>query len=190
MKAIIVRWLIILLVLAAGYLAFLDRYSIGARIWHWRHGYSARMGNYEVPVPDHWVILSQGSTSFTLANTAPNLPRDHKFHTTAVIDISPFRNRPIGKDGLEFWLSLHRKHLEREGVETVEEKNVAFGGDSMTCIGGAEMRTILRRGNDSIPTDVISLRCLSSTGLEILFLGEPSDLQPFYTFASQIRRYQ
>jgi hypothetical protein len=36
--------------------------------------------------------------------------------------------------------------------------------------------------------DIISFDCVSERGLNIVFEGEPSDLQSFYTFVSEIRR--
>src|SRR5258708_39987749 len=91
--------ILLLLVIVLAHLAYGKRYQLAAKIWHWRHGYSTRMGSYEVPVPAHWLILDQSSVAFTLMDTARTLPRrDGKFHTTAVIDIFPFRNRSIGTD--------------------------------------------------------------------------------------------
>jgi hypothetical protein len=190
MKSRFVSLLVFLLIIALGYFAYTKRYQLGARIWHWRHGYSTRMGNYEVPVPEHWLIFDQSSIAFTLINTAPTWPRrDRKFHSTAVIDIFPFRDRHIGASGIDFWLSLKRQWLEREGVKSVEEKSLSFGDEAVTCIGGSELRAMMRDKIGFPDTDVISLECRSAEDLSILFVGEPSDLQDFYTFVSEIRRH-
>jgi hypothetical protein len=146
------------------------------------------MGNYELPVPEHWFITDQNYVGFTMMNTAPNLPRDHKFHTTAVVTVSPFQQRAIGPDGLAFWLSVQRQRLARDEVESVEEKTLNFGDESITCIGGRELSTILRGKPNHLETDIISRDCMSQRGLNILFVGEPSDLQSFNSFVSQIRR--
>jgi hypothetical protein len=146
------------------------------------------MGNYEVPVPEHWLITDQSFVAFTLMNSAPNVPRDAKFHTTAVVTVFPFRQRAIGPEGLTFWLSLQRKWLARDEVESVEEKTLKFGDESITCIGGRQLNAILRGNPNHLETDIISLNCMSEGGLNILFVGEPSDLQSFYTIVSQIRR--
>jgi len=146
------------------------------------------MGNYEVPVPEHWLITDQNSVTFTLMNSARNVPRDAKFHTTAVVTVFPFRQRAIGPEGLAFWLSLQRQGLARDEVESVEEKTLKFGDESITCIGGRQLNAILRKSPNHLETDIISLDCMSERGLRILMVGEPSDLQSFYTFVSQIRR--
>jgi len=149
------------------------------------------MGSYEVPVPEHWLILDQSSVAFTLINTAPTWPRrDGRFHTTAVIDIFPFRDRHIGTSGMDFWLSLKRQWLERDGVRPVEEKSLSFGDEAVTCIGGAELGAMMREKIGFPSTDVISLECRSAEDLSIMFLGEPSDLPGFYTFVSEIRRHR
>jgi hypothetical protein len=179
---------LIALLSVLGCICYLYRYPLAAKMWHWKHGYSTTMGNYEVPVPEHWLITEQDFVSFTLTNSTSNLPRDAKFHMRAVITVFPFRQSGIGPDGVAFWLSQQRQWLARDEVESVEEQMLKFGGEPITCIGGRQLSAILR-GKPNLPkTDVISLNCMSERGLNILFEGEPSDLQSFYTFVSQIRR--
>lgn len=191
MAAFVRVTILFLIVIILAYLAYTERYQLGAKIWHWKHGYSTRMGNYEVPVPAHWLILDQSSVAFTLMDTARTLPRrDGKFHTAAVIDIFPFRNRSIGADKLDFWLSLKRQWLEREGVKSIEEKRLTFGDDAVSCIGGSELRAIMRDKPNFPDTDIVSLECKSADDLSIMFVGEPSDLQNFYTFVSEIRKHR
>jgi hypothetical protein len=192
MKAIVFRWLTILMILAVGYVLYLKRYPLEAKIWHWRHGYSTRMGDYEVPVPEHWLIVDQDSAGFTLLNTAPNLPHDGKLHTTAVVNVFPFRNHPIGPAGLVHWRTLQHQWLEQEGVKRIEEKAVSFNGQEVTCIGSNFLREkLLRSGRKDLPdVESVSIHCMSPDSLEIMFVGEPSDVQPFYTLVSQIRPYE
>ncbi len=178
-----------LLVIFFGYLAYPKRYQLAAEFWHWRHGYSATMGNYEVPVPKHWLITERTSNYFTLMNSAPTAPRDAKFHTTPVVTVSPFPSqRTTGAGSLALWLSLHREHLARLEVASVEEKTMIFGDESMVCIGGPILDAMIRGNPKHLETDVVSLSCRSESGLEIVFLGEPSDVQSFYTFVSHIKR--
>ena len=184
--------LLLALLLALGSIYYRYRYPLTAKIWHWKHGYSTTMGNYEVPVPEHWLIADENSVAFTLINSTPNVPRDANFHMTAMITVFPFRLRSIGPDRVAFWLSQQRQLLARDEVESVEEKTLKFGDESMTCIGGRELggrqlSTILRSSPNPFQ-HIIVLNCVSDRGLEILFAGEPSDLQSFYTFGSEIRR--
>lgn len=180
--------ILFLLVFMLGYWAYAKRYQLAAKFWHWRHGNSTTVGNYEVPVPEHWFISDQNYRALTMMNTAPNLPRDHKFHTTTVVTVFPFRQPAIGPDGLAFWLSLQRQWLARNNVESVEEKTLKFGDESITCIGGRQLSAILRANPNHLETDIISRNCMSERGLNILFVGEPPELQSFNTFVSQIRR--
>jgi len=179
---------LIALLVALGSIYYRYRYPLTAKIWHWKHGYSTTMGNYEVPVPEHWLITDQSFVAFTLMNSAPNVPRDANFHTTALVTVFPFHQRGIGPDGVAFWLSQQRQWLARDKVQSVEEKTLKFGDESITCIGGRQLNAILRSNPNHFDTDLISLNCMSERGLNILFDGEPSGLQPFYTFVSQIRR--
>ena len=63
-----------------------------------------------------------------------------------------------------------------------------FADESITCIGGRELNAILRSNPNHLETDIISRNCMSQSGLNILFVGEPSDLQSFNALVSQIRR--
>src|SRR5260370_41157140 len=183
--------ILFLLVIVLGHFAYTKRNQLAAKIWHWRHGYSTTMGFYDVPVPEDWLIVQQDSVAFTLVNTAPMLPRrDGKFHTTAVVTVFLFRDRPIGTSQWKSWLSLKRQRLEREGVKSAVEKRLSLDGETVICIGGSELSAMMRDEKAFLDTSVISLDCMSANGLNILFVGEPSDLQPFYTFASQIRRHR
>src|SRR6266853_208943 len=97
--------ILLLIVVTILHFAYRKRYQLEAKIWHWRHGYSTRVGNYSVPVPEHWLILIQNSTVFTLVNTNPTLPRrDDRFRTTALITVYPFRRGPVGASQMESWL--------------------------------------------------------------------------------------
>lgn len=52
-----------------------------------------------------------------------------------------------------------------------------------------EARSAVFRGKPRfLQTDITSLNCMFERGLSIMFEGEPSDVQPFYKFLSQIRR--
>lgn len=147
------------------------------------------IGNYEVPVPKHWLISDLDDELFTLMNTSPNFPKDGEFHTTAVITFLSWR---VEARRLDFWLSFERQGLARHHVEGVEENTVKFGDESITCIGGRELGAILSDApNTRMPKiDAISLDCMSKRGLNVLFVGEPYDVQPFYAFLSEIRRQE
>jgi hypothetical protein len=186
------RFLIVvtaLFIVGVGYVAYAERYQLAAKLWHWRHGYMITMGNYEVPVPEHWLITDRNFVAFSLMNTASTFPRDAKFHTADEIVVFPFGNRAIGNEGLDVWLSLRRQWFERERVKSVVEKKLTIGDAEAFCFGGSDLKDlIVGHGHPEFDTDVISLECRSTDDLSILFVGEPSDVQPFYTFVSQIRR--
>jgi hypothetical protein len=174
-----------LLIISIGSFVYAKRFQFAAELWHWRHGNKTMIGNYEAPVPTHWLISDLHHELFTLVNTTPTFPKDAKFYMTAVIT---FLNWRVEARRLDSWLSLERQWLARDHVERVEENTVKFGDESITCIGGREMSAMLGNKPNVPETDIVSLNCMSEHGLNILFLGEPSGVQPFYTFLSQIRR--
>jgi hypothetical protein len=188
MKSRLIALLVVLFLFVLGYITYAYRSPIAAKIWHWRHGYSTSMGNYVVPVPEHWLILDEGSAAFTLMNTSPKpFKRDGKFHTTALINVFPLRDRVIEANKMDFWVSLQKQRLASEEVKSVEEKTMKFGDESITCVGGPELNALDKRPNHP-QTDAVSLNCMSGRGLNVLFVGEPTDVQSFYNFLSQIRR--
>jgi hypothetical protein len=174
-------------VIAIGCLAYTRHYQFAAKIWHLRHGYTASVGDYEIPVPDRWLPTGSNPEMFTMMNAGSRpFARDTMEHTAAVITILPDENRPIGVEGLESWLSVKRQELDRERVASIEEKRIDISGDPGACIGGLEPPAAIPRGR--IKTGITSLECNSASGLRISFVGEPSDVPPFYSFLSQIRK--
>ena len=139
------------------------------------------MGNYEVPVPKHWLVTDRDSVAFTLVNTAVKPRRDAKFGSS--VTVFPFRSRVGTPVDLDFWVSFERASLQRKGVKYLEEERLNLGDQAALCIGESHQRDGILRD-----TDVITLDCKSAYNLEVLFLGERSDLQPFYSFISEIRR--
>jgi hypothetical protein len=175
------------------FILYANQYSIEAKVWHWRHGDSATIGGYEIPVPGHWLVLTENSTNLTLANISPvRNQRDTKFHTTTIIDVDVYLRRFGGQTARAgwkaSWLTLEKQRLASEKVESVEEKTLKFGDEPITCVGGKELTAMLRDKPDLPQMDIISLNCMSEGGLNIRFVGEPSDVQPFYAFVSLIRR--
>jgi hypothetical protein len=185
-----VTWLAAVLTLI-GYSTFAHWYAIEAKVWHWRHGYAATIGSYEIPVPDHWVILDRDSKSFTMANTSPTPPRgDDKFHTTAVVtvhvDLSMVRRNLKNPGWMDNWLSFERRQLADQKVEAATEKTLKLREESITCIGGKELQAALKDTADVPQIEAMSLSCRSDRGLSVMFVGEPADVEAFYTLLSQI----
>jgi hypothetical protein len=188
MKSRLIGLLVVLFLFLLGYITYAYRYPIEAKIWHWRHGYSTLIGNYVVPVPEHWIVLNENSEALTLVNISPNqFQRDGRLHTAAVIDVFPFRDGLIDADKMDFWVSLQKQRLASREVKPIEEKTLKFGDESITCVGGLELNALDKRPNHP-QMEAVSLNCMSERGLNFLFVGESTDVQPSYNFLSQIRR--
>ena len=182
---------LVVLVAAIGCAVYVKRYWIEAKVWHWRHGNWATVGSYTIPVPDGWLCLNWDSKGITLEKiSGPKRPADGKFHMVPIISVDVARPlEPYGKaTGTELWLAAERKRLAEERVESVEEKTMKFANESITCIGGKEFAALMRDRPTDPKTDALMKNCMSERGLDIMFMGEPADVVPFYSFISQIQR--
>lgn len=184
--------LLFAVLLLVGYVAFAHRYTIEAKLWHWRHGYSTTIGSYEIPVPAHWLVFNQEYEYLTMLDTSPNPPRNgNKTYTAPVVtvDVASFTQvRASGStDWMSTWASLQRKRLADNNVEGVVDETLNFANESFSCIGGDELDTLLRDRSQLPRTRVVSLDCVSARGLNVMFVGEPPDVQTFHELLSQIR---
>jgi hypothetical protein len=128
-----------------------------------------------------------------MANTSPTPPpRDDKFHTTAVVtvdvDLSVVRRNLKDAGWMENWLSFERRQLADQKVEAATEKTLKLEEESITCFGGKELKAALKDRFNLPQIEAVSLNCSSDRGLSVMFVGESSDVEPFYTLLSQIRR--
>jgi len=185
--------LLFAVLLLIAYVIFAHRYAIEAKVWHWRHGYSTTIDGYEIPVPAHWLVLTQEHEYLTMVNTSPNPPSDDsRIYTAPVVtvDVGLFsRARASGNtDWMSTWASLQRKRLADNKVESVVDKTFNFVDESVSCIGGNELDALSRDRPDLPRTRAVSLDCVSARGLDVMFVGEPSDVESFYVLLSQIHR--
>jgi hypothetical protein len=176
------RWralAICIVVLIIGYFAFRMRFRMEAKVWHWRHGYSLNVGLYQVPVPDGWLVHDDDTPNTVmlinthLANTSAPLS------AVSVVDVSLVPSPP--RD-LDVWASFTRQTLERQGVDDVSERSMMAGDETVVCLSGHMLRTIVAS------ITAISTQCRSSGRLSLRFSGPQSALPDFYKIISEIRR--
>jgi hypothetical protein len=92
------------------FVLLVNQYSIEANVWHWRHGYSATIGGYEIPVPGHWLVVGENSVNLTLANLSPvRYQRDGEFHTTSIIDVDVSEENTVRAGWKESWVKNQRQ---------------------------------------------------------------------------------
>jgi hypothetical protein len=139
------------------------------------------VGRYEVPVPEHWLVERYETTTLaTLVDTRFRKSR-HGFSRAGAIVVS---SGPSGPKDLNFWLSETRQKLEHDGVSNVQEKTLSLDDDTMVCLGGRQLAAIAH-----VPTiTAVSLTCVSSGGLSLVYTGPGSAVPEFYAIASGIRR--
>jgi hypothetical protein len=164
-----------------GYPIYARRFQIEAKVWHWRHGHSTNVGEYEVPVPDHWLV--EGSEDPTILNLVDTRVRKtgDPLSNVSILTISLAPSPPRDIDA---WASLTRQSIEHRGVASVEEKTFRTGDETVVCLGGQELREILHAPS----VTAVSLECSSTGRLELGFSGPRVGLQEFYSIASGIHK--
>lgn len=168
-------------VLILAFLAY-DRWpQVRAKVWHWRHGSMITVGDYEVPVPEQWLVVEyENADIVTLVDTRSADTRDPLADVNA---ISVFATKYAYQD-LDRLATLERQRLQREGLTQIEEKTIRAGDERMVCLGGTEFRDIMH-----VPDTVaLSLWCYSTGRLSLLFNGNRAGLQQFYAIVSGVRK--
>jgi len=173
--------LVVVAIGAIGYTAYRSWFRMQAMFWHWRYGYSTTLGEYVVPVPRHWLVQTHADEQLI-----------DLVDTRATRDAGPFAEVSVvsvdlassSVRDLTYWKSLKKQSLEREGVRDIEERTLDVAGDTVVCLGGDELRQDLK-----VPgITALSLECVSTSRLNVMFLGPRSGLTDFYSILSGIHR--
>lgn len=159
-----------LLLICCVYLGYRSRFRIAAKAWHWMHGYTCGVGNYDVPVPQGWLPKYVDSGDIVLYDA-------QNFASISILPGIPAKD-------LTFWEGERRQKLEGDNIGHILQHTIYLRDQTVSCIGGAEFSRLL---NISAP-DVISLDCQSTGPLHLMFLGQDSELETFYRIASQIKQ--
>lgn len=182
-RIVVRRVVIALIIVLLAYIGYSKRLQISARIWHWKYGYSAQVGNYNVPVPDNWLVLSQGQSDLTLTYVSRKQSLPSAFPVAPMITISSL---PVAVANLDFWKSRQQGLLETDKVRQVEQRTLMVGDEKVICIGGSVARDVFQ-----VPqSDLISLECRSSGTLDVMFSGSQSEVQRFYDILGEIHRFK
>lgn len=128
----LLKSLIILLAFLSIYFIYIWRFEITAKLWHWSHGNSVRFAEYEVPVPDGWIVENQTTTELALKAT-----RGTKSRSFASITI--FNLKPTTAEGLDLWKAQSNKvfegMFEGKGLKATEERELHFDDRRVLCLG-------------------------------------------------------
>lgn len=168
-----------LLCLAAGYWMFSARHRIAARVWHWRHGYFATVGNYTVPVPAEWNVVVDDDRMLVLSDTVGG----------GVITMSSsYRSLRISTlSQLGTWREIAEDEFRKEGVQT-QTHSFQISGDSGLCVGGDRIRQLLSPGSGPSNTGTVAVQCACVGALSFEFFGRQADLPKFYGIVDEIRK--
>lgn len=178
------RWILVLILAAVlvGYFAYSRRFIIEAKLWHWKHGNRVLVGPYEQPAPNEWLVTDEKPDSVLLINTVkPIHSGTDGFQINATILASSLRPARVN---LDFWFANKQQRLTNEKVGSIEKRTIQLANEQVGCIGGTELRDVVGIANAT----TISLECRSSGTLSLIFTGQPSDLEAFYSLVSRIRR--
>jgi hypothetical protein len=175
-------WLVTLVLIVAvlAGIASVKHFQIAAAVWHWRHGYTTHLQEYEIPVPEYWPPENFDEPDMMELVNTRLAKREGPMSRVSVISVS-IRSTPI--QDIKRWRSFSRQSLERQGMSDIQEMALQAGDEKIDCIGGHALRAILH-----IPSiNTVSLECMSSGRLEIGFSGPPSGLVDFQAIVSNIR---
>lgn len=159
-------------------LSYFRRNQILARAWHWRHGYMVRVGDYEVPVPKTWIVISDDPGMVNLADTRIRRSPDRLADVNGIL--VDYLHQPT-RD-LDAWASMTRNSLVRKGVLDIQARTLQLGDERLVCFGGHEFRDAMH-----IPTAAVSFVCQSSGRLSLIFTGNQDCVEDFCAIASKIR---
>jgi hypothetical protein len=160
--------LAILFFVALSYVAFAKRDRLLARLWHLRHGNSLIVSGYQVPVPNGWLVTNQTDLDVELVATGT----DERGPVFAHILVSTNRPRSYRPRDLTYWRLSQEQFLKGKAFKNIEERTLYFDGESAVCIGGP-----------------VNLRCMSTTPLNFMYVGQESEVPRFETIISGIRKH-
>jgi hypothetical protein len=165
--------------LAAGYWAFSTRHGIAAKVWHWRHGYAATVGNYRVPVPDGWNLVVDENGMLVLSDTVGGGIITMSSTSTS-LHISTISQ-------LQTWREFAEESLRKEGVPA-QTHSFQISGDSGLCVAGDRLPYILAgvRGQPNSGTIAVECACVGTLSFE--FVGRQADLTKFYGIVDEIQK--
>jgi hypothetical protein len=173
--------LIGVVVLMLGYVVYSRRFDISARVWHWTNGDFAHVGEYEMPVPSHWLVKAEPS-GLTFLTDARSPRKASAFSGINVITVDSL---PTLTRDLASWKSYKKQWLNKNGISNPEERSLSFEDEDVACLGGDEFRQVMKLPDTGV---VVSVDCLSSGKLHLMFLGQQPDLELFYSLIPKIRK--
>jgi len=183
MKPILRIILVGLVVLVVGRVIYLRRFQLEAKIWHWRHGYSTRLGAYDVPVPDHWLVaFDSPGTGVDIVNTVTKRQSKPMVMPDSILFMPLFHSMTM--TNVDFWKQTRRQQLEEGGLSEVEENTFMAGDEKVVCIGGSLYPEIVHTPN----TTLVGMQC-NAGGLMAIIVGDRAGLDDSYKIVSQIKKH-
>jgi len=162
----------VLLYLLAGFLY--NQFTYGnpaALVWHWRHGDTARLTSYEIPVPERWFVSRTSPGSIELVRVQ-NQGLHHQYFASKVTVSStsePFVH-------LDEWKGMVEALQKNNGERMPRSREIQLGlHNRLVCLEGEHVR-----GN-------MSVKCRSDARLELMFIGKEANVQEFYIIVGKIR---
>jgi hypothetical protein len=150
-------------------------------VWHWKNGDFARVGNYEVPVPNRWLVRVEPSGLSFLTDTRSQRGTG-SFSGINVITIDTLTT---ATRDLNSWKTYKEQWLKNNGLNIPEERSLSFEDEAISCLGGHEFHEVMQLPD---ATDVVSVDCRSSGRLHLMFVGQQADLALFYSIIPKIRK--
>jgi|SRR5271170_331566 len=162
---------------------YVKRFQIEAKFWHWRHGYSKRIGAYEVPVPEHWLVAVEVPGAVDIVNTATKRQSKPMVMADSIL-FSPLLHS-MTMTNVDFWKQTRLQQLEKDGLSKVEENTFMAGDEKVVCIGGSLYPMIIHSPN----TTLVAMECNVGGQLTVFIEGDRAGLDDSYKIVSQIKKH-
>ena len=158
--------LTLIVLLLAGYVVFAWRFELAADFWHWRYGQSFIIRDYQVPVPDGWLVWTSDESHVSMRK--PTGKGDMNVVTVG----RTWRGSP----NLDAWKDWQEQNVR--GRLVITEKTLQSAGETVMCVASG------------LPSDDFLWVLCSSTGkLTATYFGRQAGLENFYGIVSQVRKF-
>jgi hypothetical protein len=85
---------------------------------------------------------------------------------------------------VDVWRTARRQSLSRDGLRSVEEKQIQTPDETIQCLGGEMFRDLVHLSNST----TFTMDCMTTNKLNITYIGNRAGLQEFYDIISQIHK--
>jgi hypothetical protein len=182
--AIELSLLLLVVIVAAGYVLYCYQPRVRAVAWHVLHGDSVAVAGYRITVPSHWFVEQSASDDVHLWNTRTG-------------ESAWFHSLPKSPDfTLAFWSDLVQKRMNGPENPVVGKRDLKVAGEPVVCFERDLAVKLPTEGSATTSKNLIhlpSVECTSTGPLDVMFFGKMysqprRDYSEFYSLLASIQK--